>query len=192
MRKLLFLFLLSMNIYAADNVINIDQAGNDNSVTITQQDATGHSVDIKLGKSLPSDNNDLTITQQGYGIKSANVEIPSGFNNTVSINQDGNGQHTTNIQNLNGSANGITVNQSGDGNHTFNVMGGTGTTNTANTISATQSGGVGADKTFNLDLLGTVGATVNIEQTNPFLPDSGSMTINCLSGMCGAYSYIRQ
>jgi hypothetical protein len=192
MRRLLFLFLLSMNLYAADSIINIDQAGDNNSVTITQQDTSGHSVDIKLGKSSPSDNNDVTITQQGVGVKSANVEIPSGFNNTVSISQDGSGQHTTNIQNLNGSGNGITVSQSGDGTHTFNVMGGLGTTNSGNTVNATQSGGAGADKTFTLDLLGTVGATVNVEQTNPFLPDSGSMTINCLSGMCGTYSYIRQ
>jgi hypothetical protein len=59
-------------------------------------------------------------------------------------------------------------------------------------VNATQSGGVGADKSFSLNMNGTTGATVTVQQTNPTQSNSGSMSISCTSGSCGGYSYIRQ
>ena len=78
--------------------------------------------------------------------------------------------------------------QIGAGNHSMTVTGGVGTTNSGDTINATQSGS--GDKTFQLNLNGTTGATVNVQQTNPTTPNSGSMTIQCIT--CGTYNYIRQ
>ena len=95
------------------------------------------------------------------------------------------------IQNLNGSGNGISVTQLGAGKHEFNVIAGTGTTNNGNTITGNQSGGVGADKWFNVNLNGATGATVNVVQDNATTADQASMNIQCLSGTCGTFSYIK-
>ena len=173
----------------ADNQISIDQIGSYNTVVITQ-DGTAQSAAVVMGKESAADNNYVAITQQGTGNKTAKVEIPSGINNGVSINQDGAGNHYAGIQNLAGTANNISVNQSGAGNHTMAIAGATGSTNSGNTITAEQSGGVGADKSFQLNLNGTTGATVNVQQTNPTTPNSGSMSIQCVT--CGTYNYIRQ
>ena len=189
--RYLLLFLLSMSAFAADNTIMIDQVGNDNTVIITQE-GVGHSASVVIGNIVTSDSNAVTITQQGTGIKTAGVEIQSGINNGVTINQDGSGNHVSNIQNLNGSANNITVGQTGDGNHTFNLLGGIGTTNSGNTVTAIQSGGVGADKNFTLNMNGTGGANVNIQQTNPTQANTGNMSITCNTGSCGTYNYTRQ
>ena len=124
------------------------------------------------------------------GAKTAKVEIPGGINNGIVLNQDGAGNHYAGIQNLTGTANNITINQSGAGTHTMAISGATGSTNSGNTITAEQSGGAGADKSFQLNLNGTNGATVNVQQTNPTAPNSGSMTIQCIT--CGTYNYIRQ
>jgi hypothetical protein len=178
----------------ADPGIYIEQAGDNNNITVEQKDAA-HTATINLGKSAKAstvDSTDITITQQGVGIKSANVEIPSGFNNGINISQDGAGSHVSNIQNLVGNANNIAISQDGAGNHTFNLIGEFGTNNSANTITATQSGGLGADKNFTLNMNGTRGATVDVLQTNPTTADSGSMNINCQMGACGYYSYTRQ
>ncbi len=189
--RYLLLFLLSMSAFAADNTIMIDQVGNNNTVIITQI-GVGHSASVVIGNVVTSDSNAVTITQQGTGIKTSGVEIQSGINNGVTINQDGSGNHVSNIQNLNGSANNITVGQTGDGNHTFNLLGSIGTINSGNTISATQSGGVGADKNFTLNMNGTGGANVNIQQTNSTQANTGNMSITCNTGSCGTYSYIKQ
>jgi hypothetical protein len=174
----------------ADNLISIDQIGSYNTVAITQ-DGTAQSATLIMGKDNAADNNYVAITQQGTGAKTSKVEIPSGINNGITINQDGAGNHYAGIQNLSGSANNVTVNQTGAGNHTLAIAGAVGTTNNANTITAEQSGGAGADKTFQLNLNGTNGATVNVQQTNSTQSNSGSMNIQCSSG-CGTYNYIRQ
>jgi hypothetical protein len=64
---------------------------------------------------------------------------------------------------------------------------GANTNNVNNTISATQSGS--AQKDFTLNMNGSNGATVTVQQTNPAQANTGSMTIQCTT--CGAYSYIR-
>lgn len=171
---------------AADNTITVDQIGSYNTVQVTQ-DGTGHSATVKMGIDSDVDNIYVAITQQGTGAKNALVDIRSGINNGVTINQDGAGNHNAAIQNLSGSANNITVGQSGSGNHSMTIVATLGTTNSGNTITAEQSGS--ADKTFNLTLGGTNAATVNIQQTNPTIVNTGSMLIQC--NPCGAYSYTR-
>jgi hypothetical protein len=173
----------------ADNQISIDQIGSYNTVVVNQ-DGTTQSATVSLGKSSAVDNTYVNITQQGTGAKSATVDMPSGYNNSVVMFQDGAGNHVAAIQNLNGAANNINFSQTGAGNHSMTVTGSAGTTNSGNTIDATQSGGAGADKSFQLNLNGTNGATVNVQQTNPTQSNSGSMSIQCIT--CGTYNYIRQ
>ena len=174
----------------ADNLINIDQIGTNNTV-IVNQDGTTQTVKLTVGKDSAVDNSYFNITQQGTGNKTATVDMPSGYNNSVIMFQDGAGNHTAAIQNLSGAANNMNFSQTGAGNHTLAIAGGVGTTNNANTITAEQSGGAGADKTFQLNLNGTNGATVNVQQTNPTQSNTGSMNIQC-SSSCGTYNYIRQ
>jgi hypothetical protein len=174
----------------ADNQILIDQIGSYNTVVVTQDGTTQAISKISLGKDSAVDNTYIAITQQGTGNKTASVEIPSGYNNSVIMFQDGNGNQYSSIRNLNGAANNINFSQTGAGNHSMVVTGATGSTNSGNTITTEQSGGVGADKSFQLNLNGTNGATVNVQQTNPTTPNSGSMTIQCIT--CGTYNYTRQ
>jgi hypothetical protein len=171
----------------ADNQISIDQIGSYNTVVVTQ-DGTTQAATVTLGKDSSVDNTYIAITQQGTGAKTAVIDMPGGYNNSVVMFQDGAGNHTAAIQNLNGAANNINFSQTGAGNHSMTVTGGAGTTNSGDTINATQSGN--GDKSFQLNLNGTTGATVNVQQTNPTTPNSGSMTIQCIT--CGTYNYIRQ
>ena len=187
--KRFLLALVCFNVWAADNTVNIDQVGDNNTISITQ-DGSGHSATLTLGKTTPADNTNINITQQGTGAKTATIEIPAGINNGVVLFQDGAGNHTANIQNLNGSANNIGITQTGAGSHSMTITGGAGTTNSNNTVDVTQSGGAGADKTFNLWLNGATGAGVTIQQTNPTQANQGGMNIQC--NPCGSgWSYIR-
>ena len=176
-------------LFASDNTLIIDQSGNNNTISVLQ-DGIGHSATITTGTTSQSDNNNISIEQRDYGIKTATVQIPNGSNNGISILQQGTGNHTAAITNLNGSGNSIAIDQSGAGNHDFNVVTGTGTINSGNTINATQAGGAGADKSFQVNLNGATGAAVTVQQTNPTQANQGSMNIQCSAG-CGAWSYIR-
>jgi hypothetical protein len=191
---------------AQPNSIYIDQIGNSNQITIVQ-DGTGHTAGVAIGTYLPTNTNDLTtgygigtqgyvglaefntvnIQQQGPGTKTATAEIASGSYNNVTVFQDGTGNHTAAIQNLTGSNNNLSISQTGSGNHSMTVSSGANTTNSNDTVTATQSGA--GDKSFTLNLNGTNGASVTVQQTNPTQANSGSMTIQCVT--CGAYSYIR-
>ena len=177
-------------IYApvSGNMIYIDQVGNGNQTTIVQ-DGTGHSAVITTGGVSPTDYNVFSITQQGAA-KTASIELKSGINNTFSIQQDGTGNHTASIQNMIGSGNNVNISQSGAGNHSLTVTNPNSATNNGNTVTATQSGGVGADKTFNLYFNGATGAGVTINQTNPTQPDQAGMNIQC--NPCGSgWSYTK-
>lgn len=188
-RLLLALICFSFNAWAVDNSITIDQVGDNNTISITQ-DGSAHSVSLTLGKTSSADNTNINIVQQGTGAKTATIEIPSGINNGVVLFQDGVGNHTANIQNLNGSANNIGITQTGAGTHSMTITGGTSTVNSNNTVDVTQSGGAGADKTFNLWLNGATGAGVTVQQTNPSQANQGGMNIQC--NPCGSgWSYIR-
>jgi hypothetical protein len=173
----------------SNNLVYIDQIGNNNTVIIGQ-DGAAHSATVTMGRDTPVDNTYVNIVQQGTGAKTATVDIPGGYNNSVILFQDGAGNHTAAIQNLNGAANNINFSQTGAGTHSMSVIGAAGATNSGDTITATQSGGAGADKSFQLNLNGTSGATVNVQQTNPTTPNTGSMSIQCVT--CGTYNYIRQ
>jgi hypothetical protein len=186
---LVILLLIVGYAFAADNKIIVDQIGSGNTVTI-EQIGKGHQATVNMGSATDVDNVTLTILQQGAGAKTTAVAIPAGINNSVNIQQDGSGNHVASIQNLNGSGNSITVNQSGAGKHELNVVGGAGATTTGTTVSGVQSGGVGADKWFNVWLNGSVGATVNVVQDGNTI-DQASMNIQCLAGTCGTFSYIK-
>jgi hypothetical protein len=172
------------------NTIYVEQIGSYNTTTITQ-DGTGHVATVVTGKTSAVDNTNISITQQGTSAKSISVENPSGYNNNITSLQDGAGNHTTAIQNLNGAGNGFNISQTGNGTHSFTATGGQGTTNNGLAVTATQSGGVGAEKTFNLWLNGSTNATVQVEQTNPTTAGQAGMNISCGSS-CGTqpWSYI--
>ena len=174
---------------SGSNSIYIDQIGSYNSITINQ-DGTGHAATVTMGLTSAVDNTTVSIDQKDSGAKTATVDIPGGINNSVDILQQGAGNHTAAITNLNGIANSITINQNGAGNHTMGIVGAAGSQNNGNTITATQSGGVGADKTFNLGLNGW-NTNVTIEQTNPTTANQSSMNITC-GNSCGTqpWSYI--
>lgn len=194
---------------AADSSIYIDSVGSNNTIIISQ-DGTEHLAAVSVGATLPTNSNDLktgygigtrnylgsgssdynyvSISQQGLGFKTSTVEIPNGANNNITLYQDGLGNHTAAIQNLQGNNNAISVSQDGSGNHTFNVINGTGTANSNNNVTGVQTGS--GDKSFTLNMNGTNGATVSVQQTNPTQANSGSMSIQCTT--CGSYSYTRQ
>lgn len=197
MERAIIIFVMAMIVtglgycnksHAADNTILIDQIGNNNTTTIVQ-DGSGNSATVKTGTALGIDYNTFSITQQGNN-KTASIELKSGISNTFNIQQDGNGNHSANIQNMIGSGNSVSVTQQGAGNHTLTVTNPNNATNNGNTVNATQSGGVGADKTFNLYFSGASGAGVTINQTNPTTPDQGGMNIQC--NPCGSgWSYTK-
>jgi hypothetical protein len=174
--------------FAADNSVIIDQVGSYNTVNISQ-DGSAHYAKVVLGAVSAVDNTTVSIDQKDSGPKFTSIRIDSGINNGVNVLQQGSGSHSA-IMNLTGSGNSVTLDQSGSGNHTFNVVAGTGTINNGNTINASQNGGAGADKWFQVNLSGATGATVNVQQTNPTQANQGSMNIQCTSG-CGTWSYTR-
>ena len=145
------LFFFCINAYAGDNTINIDQVGDNNTISIIQ-DGTDHTATVELGKTTAGSGNTVTIEQRDAA-KIAVVEIKTGINNGVNILQQGAGNHVAAIQNFIGSGNNISIDQNGAGNHAFTVSNTSSNTNNGNTINATQSGGSGTDKTFNLLLI---------------------------------------
>lgn len=176
--------------HAADNIITVEQIGDQNSITVLQ-DGGGHTLNITLGKTSPVITTSVDVTQQGTGAKTATIDMPSGYNNSVVLFQDGAGNHTANLQNINGAGNSFNISQTGAGTHSFTAQGNTGATTNGNIVTATQSGGVGADKTFNLYLNGSTGARVDIQQTGS-TPDQAGMNISC-GTTCGSspWSYIK-
>ena len=180
--------LMSGRVYAADNFVSVDQIGTGNQTTVVQ-DGSGHSATVKAGATSDVDYNTFTITQQGAA-KTASIELKSGVSNTFNIQQDGTGNHSAAIQNMIGSGNNVSVTQQGAGSHIFNVTNPWNATNNGNTVTATQSGGVGAEKRFDLMFSGATGAGVTINQTNPTTPDQGGMNIQC--NPCGSgWSYTK-
>ena len=170
---------------AQSNYVYIDQVGNNNQIRV-EQDGGGHVAGIALGAYLPVNDNDL---KTGYTIGN-NPYLGGGVSefNNITVRQSGPGMQTTKIDLPSASYNLISVDQSGSANHTFNITSGANTTNVNNVITATQSGS--GQKDFTLNMNGSNGATVNVQQTNPTQANTGSMTIQCTT--CGAYSYIRQ
>jgi len=194
MKLLIVAMIISMagfrctDVKAADNTIIIDQIGSGNTTTIVQ-DGSGNTANVIAGTSSAVDYNTFSISQQGNN-KTAGIELKSGINNTFSIQQDGTGNHTAAIQNMIGSGNNVNLTQQGAGSHILNITNPNNATNNGNTVTSTQTGGVGADKRFDLQFNGAIGAGVTINQTNPTTPDQGGMNIQC--NPCGSgWSYTK-
>jgi hypothetical protein len=145
---------------AVGNYVYVEQVGNYNSTYIIQKD---------------SDQKRATVTANGNA-------------NSINILQEGTGNHTASVQSLTGNNNVLNLIQSGSSNHELNIINMPSTNNSNNTITATQIGGAGSDKWFNVWLNGANGATVNVLQNNPNTPDQASMSVQCFSN-CGTWSY---
>ena len=162
MKRLLILLFVGIVIYAsaraADNMIDVDQIGDNSIVTITQ-DGAGHSATVKLGNMSMVDAATMSVVQQGLGLKTANTEIKSGFNNVMSLTQDGAGNHTANLITL-GSYNTTNASQTGNANHQLDVK----LTGNWNSATVNQSGNTA--NMANIDLTNAGGpATINLTQT---------------------------
>jgi len=172
MRLVAFLWLSLTSIAIAQtvpptgNFVYIDQIGDNNSITVLQQD---------------SDRHRALVVNQGDG-------------NILAITQQGIGQHTSSITTLTTSSNSnniLSIEQVGTGNHMASILLNNNTGASNNTVGITQAGGVGANKQFTLELKGSqIG--VSVIQDNPITPDSGTMSIQCLTPPCSGYSYSRR
>jgi hypothetical protein len=157
---------LAQTIPPTGNFVYIDQIGDNNTITVLQQD---------------SDRNRVAIVNQGDG-------------NIFSVTQQGPGQHTASITTstiANNNNNILSIDQVGTGNHMASILlnNMSGTSN--NTVGITQAGGTGANKQFTLELQGN-GIGVKVTQDNPTTPDSGTMSIQCLTPPCSGYSYSKR
>ena len=172
MRLVVFLWLSMTSIAIAQtipptgNFVYIDQIGNNNNITVIQQDSDRQRAAIIN----QGDGNILAITQQGTGRHIASMTSSTTANNNNNI---------------------LSIDQVGTGNHMASIL----LNNTAgsnnNTVSISQAGGVGANKQFTLELKGSqIG--VSVVQDNPTTPDSSSMSIQCLTPPCSGYSYSKR
>ena len=173
MRYIPLYFILTTSFAAAQTVtgnqVYIEQIGNNNIVYVEQKD-----LDIKSASVVnKGDNNDFSISQQGLGNHVATINPSVGATNSVNNN------------------NVINIQQSGAGNHTANVLLDDPVANSNNVASIVQSGGVGANKQFTLQLQGS-GIGVNVLQDNATMPNAGTMLIQCLTPPCNGYSYTRR
>jgi hypothetical protein len=157
---------LSQTIPPTGNFVYIDQIGDNNNITVVQQD---------------SDRQRAAIINQGDG-------------NILAIIQQGSGQHIASITNnsiaTNNNNNILSIEQVGTGNHMASILLNNNIGASNNTASISQSGGVSANKQFTLELQGSrIG--VNVIQDNPTTPDSANMSIQCLTPPCNGYSYTK-
>jgi hypothetical protein len=175
MRTLAILLLLTTSALAG-NVVYIDQVGDNNHITIKQNDGDSQTA-IVLNQ---GNGNEQNIAQQGPGTDQAFIGTPP-----AGMSQ---GQFLPNSSAPTNSSNLLSIVQMGAGNHTAAINLDSTTSNNNNTASILQSGD--ANKSFVLNLSGSgIGATVI--QDNPTVADSASMSIQCLSPPCTGYSYIK-
>jgi len=175
MRTLAILLLLTTSALAG-NVVYIDQVGDNNHITIKQNDGDSQTA-IVLNQ---GNGNEQNIAQQGLGTDQAFIGTPP-----AGMSQ---GQFLPNSSAPTNSSNLLSIVQMGAGNHTAAINLDSTTSNNNNTASILQSGD--ANKSFVLNLSGSgIGATVI--QDNPTVADSASMSIQCLSPPCTGYSYIK-
>lgn len=155
----LLLFFMTMTEAISQNTVHIDQIGNNNSISVNQNDS-GKTVNIQLR----GDFNDIQSDQIGTGSHSSTLTSgsTSSSNNVIRFQQSGAGNHTA----------------------TLDIFGSSG----GNQVLFNQSGS--ASKTFNMTIIGQ-GVSATVTQTNPTVPDVGSMTINCVSPPCSGFSYTR-
>ena len=175
MRSMIALMLMMVPAMALDSVY-IDQVGDGNVLFVKQSDGDGKT-SIILNK---GNNNNLTIIQEGFGAHTAFIGIPpTGMMN---------GQFITNFNGNNNSNNTLAIMQNGNANHTAAINMDASAANNNNTASITQSGS--APKNFNFQLSGS-GISATAVQDNASIPDTASMSIQCLTPPCGGYSYTK-
>ena len=176
MMRALVVALLAATPALAANVIYIDQVGDNNHISIKQNDGDNKSA-IVLNQ---GDGNEQNIAQRGPGLDQAFIGTPP-----VGMLQ---GQFLPNTSTATNNYNLLSIVQMGTGNHTAAINLDSMVSNNNNTASILQSGD--ANKSFTLQLSGSgIGATV--VQDNPTVADSASMSIQCLSPPCTGYSYIK-
>ena len=121
--------------------------------------------------------NNIFVEQTTSG-NGESIILNQGSNNTNTIVQEGSGDHMAFMGTP-------PVGKNYDGTYNTNTNAGN---NSNNTATITQTGD--ANKSFVLNLSGSgIGATV--VQDNPLTPDSGSMSIQCLTPPCSGYSYTK-
>jgi hypothetical protein len=149
----------TMFVSPTTNSIYIDQVGDNNNITVSQ-DGVGHSAVITTGANANVDYATLSIIQQGTGAKIAGIDIKAGINNTASIQQDGSGNHTANIQILSGNGNIASVTQTGNANHIVDLK----LTGSDNRATVAQSGN--QQNKANIDLVNVLGpASIDLQQS---------------------------
>jgi len=162
---------------SSSNSVYIDQIGNNNTTYIDQNGSTNKSITILNG----GNNNTISIFQQDSGNQQAFIgtvpDKPGPVNNNQFV-----------FPNTNNNNNTLSIVQTGSGNHIAAINLDPTTSNSNNTASIMQSGT--ANKSFNLNLSGS-GIGASIVQDNPTVPDSASMSIQCLTPPCNGYSYIK-
>ena len=159
-------FAVAQTVPPTGNFVYIDQIGDNNNISVIQQDSERNRVAIVN----QGDGNILAITQQGPGKHTASITTSTTANNNNNI---------------------LSIDQVGAGNHMASILlnNSTGTNN--NSVGITQAGGIGANKQFTLELKGSqIG--VSVVQDNPTTPDSGTMSIQCLTPPCSGYSYSKR
>ena len=175
MRYAAILLMISIPAVAADNVY-IDQVGSGNVMFVKQTDGDGKT-SIILNK---GNNNNLTTIQEGFGAHTAFIGVPpSGMSGTNFV---------TNFNGNNNSNNTLAILQNGNANHTAAINLDASAANSNNSASIQQSGS--APKSFNFTLSGS-GISATAVQDNATIPDTASMSIQCLTPPCGGYSYIK-
>lgn len=150
---------VAMFVTPTSNSIYIDQVGDNNNITVSQ-DGQGHSATVTTGATSNVDYATLSIIQQGTGAKVASLDIKSGINNTASISQDGAGNHTANIQVFAGNGNIANVTQTGNANHIVDLK----LTGNDNRATVAQSGN--QQNKANIDLTNVLGpASIDLQQS---------------------------
>ncbi len=111
----------------ANNIFNLESAGNGNAITAQQQSNTNTAA-VKITYDI----NTVNVTQKG-GTGNASYVTVNGYWNTVNNTQ--NGSDNFSLVNISGDNNSATVNQTGTGHSTLlNLIG------NKNTVSVTQTG----------------------------------------------------
>ena len=168
MIRYLAILLLATPALAQSSLVTIDQIGSRNTIAVDQKDGGGKTARIQNS----GDDNQFIILQQSTGQHTAEIKKDATASSSV------NGSNT------------LTIIQDGAGDHSAIILLKDPAANSNNNATVSQSGGVGANKSFTLGLEGS-GIGVTVTQNNPGLPDAGSMNIQCLTPPCGGYSYIR-
>jgi Curlin associated repeat len=175
MKIIVILLMLTVSA-SAGNMVYIDQVGDNNHISIKQNDGDNKSI-IMLNQ---GDSNEQNVAQRGLGTDQAFIGTPPVGMTQGQLLPDSTAQ--TNSNNL------LSIVQMGTGNHTAAINLDSTASNNNNSASISQSGD--ANKSFTLQLSGSgIGATV--VQDNPTVADRASMSIQCLTPPCTGYSYVK-